>query len=63
MTLYEHCVQRRLATVPSPAQPDARLSPHCRLRLPPPCLQWLTYWVCYATLLSIETVAWGFLIW
>ncbi|KAI3431684.1 hypothetical protein D9Q98_004730 [Chlorella vulgaris] len=25
--------------------------------------QWLTYWVCYATLISLETVAWSFLIW
>lgn len=25
--------------------------------------QWLMYWVCYATLISLEKVAWGFLIW
>jgi receptor expression-enhancing protein 5/6 len=25
--------------------------------------QWLTYWVCYSTLLSLETVAWSLLIW
>ncbi|KAL4440003.1 hypothetical protein ABPG75_003004 [Micractinium tetrahymenae] len=25
--------------------------------------QWLMYWVCYATLLSLEQVAWAFLIW
>ena len=26
-------------------------------------LQWLMYWVCYATLTTLESVAWGFLIW
>ncbi|KAL4423434.1 hypothetical protein ABPG77_005386 [Micractinium sp. CCAP 211/92] len=25
--------------------------------------QWLMYWVCYATMLSLEQVAWSFLIW
>lgn len=30
---------------------------------PMPWLQWLTYWVCYSTLLSVEWVAWGFLMW
>jgi hypothetical protein len=29
----------------------------------PPAAQWLTYWVCYSTLLSLETVAWSLLIW